>query len=165
MANPNSAWRSPWVIGWIGLVVTVLSVNAYMVYMSFTTMPGLVNSDYYEQGQNYERTMNERRVRAQALDLDVRAPARPVRNEPATFLYIARDTGGVPLEGESATLHAYRPANERDDFSVPMVAEGNGQYRAEVSFPLKGVWDVVVSLKQGEGEVNAARRVMVRDSQ
>ena len=35
-----SAWRSPWVIAWIALVITVLGVNLTMVYLAFATNPG-----------------------------------------------------------------------------------------------------------------------------
>ena len=44
----NRAFRNPWVIAWIALVVIVLAVNIAMITLAVTTNPGLVDKDYYE---------------------------------------------------------------------------------------------------------------------
>ena len=36
---------------------------------------------------------------------------------------------------------------------------GPGEYEAEVSFPLKGVWDILVSVRRGDQEYNAPHRL------
>ncbi len=56
-SRSNSPWRSPWVLGWIGLIVVVLAVNLTMVFLAFSTNPGLVIDDYYDRGQHYEKTL------------------------------------------------------------------------------------------------------------
>ena len=47
--------RNPWVIGWFGLVVVFLSVNAVFFVLAVISNPGLVVEDYYEQGRQYEK--------------------------------------------------------------------------------------------------------------
>ena len=165
MSNPNSAWRSPWVVGMVSLLLAFVAVSGYRIYLAYATDPGLVNSDYYEKGQDYEKTMNARRIRAAQYELSVEVPNRIHVGEPATVRFVGVDVSGVPLKGDSATVFAYRPADKTRDFSVPMEQEGDGRYVAQVSFPLKGAWDLVVSLKQGDEEINAPRRLMVRDAQ
>ncbi len=165
MSNPNSAWRSPWVVGIVSMLLAFVAISGYRIYLAYATDPGLVNADYYEQGQNYENSMNARRIKAAEYEMSIEVPNRIRLGEPATIRFTGVDVSGVPLHGDSATAFVYRPADKSQDFSVPMEAEGNGRYVAQVTFPLKGAWDLVVSLKQGDEEVNAPRRIMVRDAQ
>ena len=71
------------------------------------------------------------------------------------------DKAGVPVTSEQVRFFAYRPSDARRDFSVPMVPEAPGRYRAEVGFPLKGVWDVLVGIQGEQDEYHAAGRIQV----
>jgi len=53
-------YKSPWLIGWLLLVVIVLAVNAYMITQSINNFPGLVVDDFYERGQDYEENINKK---------------------------------------------------------------------------------------------------------
>ena len=154
-------WRSRWVLAWIAIVLVVLFANATMIYLAMDTSPGLVAEDYYERGREFERTVLARRARSAGLSLRVQVPSRTVVHEPATYGFVAADSGGTPLEADEVVLFAYRPSDAGADFSVPMAMEAKGRYRAEVVFPLKGVWDIVVSVRRGEDEQNVPQRVTV----
>ncbi|MCF1182742.1 FixH family protein [Marichromatium gracile] len=159
-AQPLPAWRSPWVIAWVGLIVVVLLVNLLMVYLAVATNPGLVNADYYERGQDYERTLVSRRARdpGWVMQADI-PPLQPGRVE-AIRLFLV-DRAGQPVEADAVTLHAYRPADAARDFSVPMRREGAGRYVAEVAFPLPGVWDTLIAVGHGEDEYSLDQRLEV----
>ena len=161
--NPNSAWRSPWVLGWIGLVVTVLTVNLVMIYLAFATNPGLVNADYYERGQDYERTLVSRQARAPdwTIATDIPTPLRV--GQPEWVRVFLVDKAGQPVDPQTVTFHAYRPSDAGRDFSIIMQREDRGRYAAQVSFPLVGVWDTLIAVGSGEDEHNLAARVNVGD--
>lgn len=161
MTTQNSPWRNPWVIGWFAILATVLSANAVMIWLAVATNPGLVNQDYYERGRAYERTIHQRRARSAGWELSVNAPARTVAGRAATYRFVGVDKAGLPLATDAVTLHAYRPADAGADFTLAMEREAAGVYRADVVFPLKGVWDVLVSFRQEGEEHNVARRVNV----
>jgi nitrogen fixation protein FixH len=157
----TSAWRSPWVIGWVGLVVVVLGVNLTMVVLAVATNPGLVNDNYYERGQHYERTMMSRLARDPGWTLTADFPDDIRLNEPTTLRVFLVDKAGQPVSPEGVTFHAYRPSDKSMDFSAPMLEEGKGRYAARLSFPLYGVWDTLVAVRQGEDEYMTGARVSV----
>lgn len=157
----TSAWRSPWVIGWVGLVAVVLAVNLTMVVLAVATNPGLVNYDFYERGQNYEKTLMSRLARDPGWTLKADFPADIKPNEPTTLRVVLVDKAGQPVKPERVTFFAYRPSDQSMDFSVPMVEEGRGRYVAQVSFPLFGFWDGLVAVQQGGDEYTTGARIVV----
>ena len=46
MNDKQSPWRTPWVLGWIGLLVAFFMANGYMIYLSVTMPPRLVTENY-----------------------------------------------------------------------------------------------------------------------
>ncbi|NEX22068.1 FixH family protein [Thiorhodococcus mannitoliphagus] len=157
----NSAFRSPWVLGWIGLVVTVLGVNITMVYLAFTTSPGLVNVDYYERGQHYEQTLLSRKARAPQWIIEADIPAALMVDKPEWIRVFLVDQAGQPVDPDAVTLYAYRPSDAGRDFSVAMTREDRGRYVAKASFPLVGVWDTLIAVNSGEDEYSIGERVSV----
>lgn len=159
--KPVSAWRSPWVIGWVGLVVAVLGVNLTMVYLAIATNPGLVNDDYYERGQNYEHNLVSRLAKDPGWTMRPDFPRDIQLNKPTTLRVFLVDKAGQPVTPDSVTFYAYRASDKSMDFSVPMTEEGKGQYAAQVSFPLFGFWDGLIAVKQGEDEYTTGDRIIV----
>lgn len=156
------AWRSPWVMGWIGLVVAVLAVNATMVYFAITTNPGLVVDNYYDRGQDYERTMLTKLSRDPGWEMKADIPADIRAGEKAVVRLFLVDRAGQPVTPDSVELYAYRPSDKARDFSQPMVAEGRGRYAADVSFPLIGVWDTLVAVREEGEEYTVGQRIHVQ---
>lgn len=159
----RSAMRNPWVVGWIALVVVVLSVNVFMISMAFLTSPGLVTEDYYEKGQDYEKTINSRIAARNALgwDLNLDMDAKPAMNRPALFRMTAVDKVGLPLRDADVTVHAYRPSDAAADFDRKLEEGLPGQYSGDISFPLKGIWDLQVIIVRGDERYEVSRRISV----
>jgi len=157
----NSPWRSPWVLGWIGLVATVLVVNVTFVYLAFATNPGLVNDDYYERGRQYEKTLVSRLAKDPGWTLHADVPDDLRAGEAATILITLVDKTGQPVIADQVRFYAYRPSDKAQDFSAPMVATGLGQYSVRVLFPLFGVWDGLIAVRQGDDEVTIGERIRV----
>ena len=162
-SNKN-ALRNPWVLGWLGMVALVFAINAFMVGQAYVSSPGLVNEQYYDKGKNYRQTLDKREeVAALGWNVNLDKPTRPNVREPATYRVVAVDAAGLPLAAESVTLFAYRPADQNADFTVPFVEEGPGRFRVDVSYPLKGMWDLVVQLKAQGHDYEMAERTRVLD--
>lgn len=157
----TSAWRNPWVIGWMALVAVVLMVNVTMVTLAFVTSPGLVVDDYYERGQAMERTIRSRAAATPGwlLSADIPADLRVAR--PATLRFFIVDQAGQPVTPDAVTLFAYRPADAGQDFSRPMTRDASGRYRVELRFPLPGLWDVLIAVREGDSEVHFDQRLMI----
>ncbi|MGE0082140.1 MAG: FixH family protein [Thiohalomonadaceae bacterium] len=161
--SSKRALRNPWVLGWLALVAVVLGVNIFMISMAFVTNPGLVSKDYYEKGRSYERTVQQRIATRTALgwELALETPERIVMQRPAAFRLHVADKVGLPLAKADVTVHAYRPSDANADFATPLAEASAGQYVGDLQFPLKGKWDLIVEVKQGEHSYQIARNVFV----
>lgn len=158
------AWSNPWVLGWIGLVVTVLIANAIMIVLAVTTSPGLVVEDYYERGRNHAEALARHASEAElGWRIELIAPERVALGLPSQWQVLATDGQGLPLRAAEVQVHAYRPADARRDFSVQALEVEAGRYRAELHFGLRGVWDLVVEVRREGHPYRLARRVTVAD--
>ncbi len=158
---PTPAWRSPWVIAWVGLVVVVLGVNLTMVYLAITTNPGLVSEDYYDRGQHYERTLISKLGKDPGWTIRSDIPADLHVDQASTIRVFLVDKAGQPVTPDAVNLFAYRPSDKAQDFSSVMTPEGPGRYVARVTFPLMGRWDTLVAVTQGEDEITRGSRINV----
>lgn len=160
--NPR-AWRNPWVIGWVTLVAIVLLVNIVMISLAVLTNPGLVSEDYYERGRNYEKTVTTKIAARQALAWTISTdfPVNPVMHNSEKYRFTVVDKNGVPVSQAQATASIYRPSDVNADFQVEMNELVPGVYTGDFNFPLKGRWEVTVSLKHGDDVYDFSRRVNV----
>jgi nitrogen fixation protein FixH len=160
-SKPTPALRSPWVLAWLGLLVTVLAVNLIFIYFAVKTNPGLVNANYYERGQEHERTMISRLARDPGWLMRADIPQPLTAGVEESIRLVLVDRAGQPVDVDEATFFAYRPSDVSRDFSIPMIREGKGRYLVRTSFPLIGVWDTLIAVKTGEDEYSVGERVNV----
>jgi nitrogen fixation protein FixH len=159
MTKKQSAWRSPWVIGWILMVVIFFTMNMIMIYLAQDNNPGLVVEDFYDRGQDYEQNMLKRQARNPGWQMKIDLPKKIDVDEKVTCRFSVKDKEGKPVAPDAVTFFAYRPSDAKQDFSHPMEMVEPGVYQAEVSFPLLGAWDVLVSAQNGEDEYNTPKRL------
>ena len=159
--KPLPAWKSPWVIGWVALVLVVLGVNLTMVYLAIVTNPGLVAEDFYDRGQDYEQNMLSRMARHPGWQMHLDLPADIKAGESNRIRFFLTDKAGQPVTPGNVAFYAYRPSDALRDFAKPMQEEGSGRYGVDVSFPLIGVWDLLVAVGHDEDEYSVGRRIQV----
>ncbi|WP_294949660.1 FixH family protein [Sulfurivirga sp.] len=145
-------WRNPFVIGWLVMLVLVLSVNLFMVNMAIVTNPGLVKTDLdHAEASVVEILRREKDLQSKGWALDLKIPLL-TQNEPAPVqarIYIK--DGGATVVGDSATLFYYRPADKRQDGQIVLKRQPDGTFAGILKLPLKGKWDVVLEItKDGE---------------
>ncbi len=160
--NPR-AWRNPWVIGWVTLVAVVLLVNIVMISLAITTNPGLVSEDYYERGRDYEKNVTTKIAARHALAWSISAdfPGSPVMNNNEKYRFTVVDKQGVPVSNGQVSASIYRPSDVNADFKVEMSEIVPGVYSGDINFPLKGRWEITISLKRGDDVYDFTRRVNV----
>ncbi|RTZ72625.1 MAG: nitrogen fixation protein FixH [Gammaproteobacteria bacterium] len=160
----KEAFRNPWVLGWIAAITLVLLVNVAFIVTAIVTNPGLVDKNYYEKGRDLERefiTLQETRNRL-GWQMKLEAVSRPVIDQPARYTFSVVDKAGVPVDGDHAVLRAYRPSDAASDFEMEMQEIAPGIYSAELTFPLKGIWDLIAILHRGEDALKVSRRISVQ---
>jgi len=158
--NSKRAWRNPWVWGWLVLLLVVLVVNAGMITLAFVTGPGLVDKNYYERGQDFEKTRLTRIAARNALGwtahLDM--PEENRRGVNAIYRFTVVDRVGIPVDDLQPHIRTYRPSDADADFSVPMQRYAPGMYQAELNFPLKGYWEFMLDVQQGDENYDLIKR-------
>ena len=160
------AWKNPFVIGWMVILVIVLAVNFFMVSMAIVTAPGLVIDDYYEKGKRMDVILAEQRRMEQIgwqfnIDMPILSEGK---SETVTLKVLDKDN--QPINVETAMLYYYRPSDRDLDGEVEMVPTGNpGEYQQQFSLPLKGKWDLIMEVQKGDIRFNVGRSIMVQDPQ
>ena len=151
--NNKQALRNPWVIGWLSFVALVLVVNAAFIITAMRTNPGLVDVDYYEKGRDYEKNIQDRIAAKNKLGWKIQlnsATADVKMTHPMKYHLNVVDKAGLPLEATKVVLHAYRASDASADFSQVMQPLNAGVFVAEMTFPLKGKWELTASIQHHE---------------
>ena len=74
------------------------------------------------------------------------------------------DKEGQPVDVDTAILYYYRPSDKNLDGKQPLQLAGKaGSYEADFSLPLKGKWDLIMEVEQGDIRFNMGRSIMVQD--
>lgn len=160
--NPY-AWRNPWVIGWVSLVVIVLLVNVIMISLAFITSPGLVTEDYYEKGQQFEQNIQTLAAEKNALSWSYTTdfPGNPKANDSSHYSFNLVDKYGVALIDADVIFSAYRPSDANADFKVKMIETISGRYEANIVYPLKGMWQYTITINSDNDTYSFTRRTSV----
>ncbi len=154
-------YKSPWVIGWLLLLATVLGVNIFMIIQSITKFPGLVVDDFYQRGQNYEKNIHKKLKNNEHWKTQFKY-SKIYLNRPATIQFSITDQQGNKARVEHIKLYLYRPSNAKKDFSMPMsAADKDNTYQASVTFDRKGKWDILASVVIDGTEVNYGESIYV----
>jgi nitrogen fixation protein FixH len=156
------AWKSPWVIAWVAGVLIVLGANLFMVFLAVQTNPGLVAEDYYDRGQDYEKTLFSKRANAPDWHMRIGLPELLEAGDEIPVQFTILDRAGMPVQPDSVTFYAYRPSDASRDFSLPMRMESKGLYTTKAQFRLKGAWDILISVASGGEEYNLGQRIYLQ---
>lgn len=158
------AMRNPWVLGWLGLLVVVVLVNVIFIATAFNTSPGLVDEDYYEKGRYHDANYQEKMAARNRLGWNIRLqlPGSIKQGQAVNFSVNVVDRIGNPLKDARVTLHAYRPSDASADMQTDLERIAEGVFQSKLSLPLKGIWDINITVTQGEESLKSSRRVNVQ---
>lgn len=161
----ESAWRNPWVWLLAGIMGTAIIVNSILITLAFMSPPGLVVDDYYERGKNYlyhQAQVKEDEARlGWQMQLDL--PPAPHMTVQDSYLFRALDAAGQPIEGAQVEFAAFRPAENGHDMVMPMREISQGFYSATPTFKKPGNWDLLITIRKGEDQLDLAKRIFVKD--
>lgn len=158
--SSKRAFRNPWVLAWIALVVIVLAVNITMITLAVTTNPGLVDKDYYEKGRTFERNVQKQIAARNALGWSGRLDTSgvPQRGQPTAMRFSVVDDKGLPISNLKITLISYRPSDVSADFNSDMKELSPGVYEATVTYPLKGLWELTLHVEHGDQQFDMTKQ-------
>jgi len=126
--------------GLVAFFVTVASVNAFMMYSAFRTMPGLdAGRNGYDVSQRYN---GEIRAAAAQDALGWKATAELSRGS-ASVQFL--DRTGLPVEGLTVEVSLLHPTSRQLDRALALRPQGSGMHAATFEPLGAGAWDMVIT--------------------
>lgn len=158
------AWKNPFVIGWISILIVVVTVNFFMVSMAIVTAPGLTISDYYEKGKDMGKIIAMREHMKQlGWKLNIDLPIL-TQGKDQSFDVTVLDKSGKAMNVDTAILYYYRPSDKNYDGQLTLKpGAGTGVYQGKIKLPLKGKYDLVMEVTKGKEVFNLGRSIMVQE--
>lgn len=131
----KKAWYKqfwPWFLIIVPLSSMVLSFN--MLRLAFDTEDSLVEDDYYKEGRAINLSLNK-------LEEAKR------RNISTSILFTASGVevtinSGQLEDGAALTLDFFHATQSNKDFSVMLLKDASGRYRADIEQDVQGKWRV-----------------------
>ena len=147
-----------WFLGFFGII---FATNAYFITVAVKTFRGEDEQLPYLQGVEYNDTLAHRALQKklgwQAIVAAVRQPDGKVR---VSVSLRQPDGKAPPAEHLGGALR--HPTDENRDQPLRLVADGGGDYHADLPKVSAGIWDVVLKSNKGDTPFEAVRRVMLR---
>lgn len=132
-SKPIDKWI-PWMFVLFFVVIAVL--DGIFVTLAVRTHTGTVSDRAYEDGLAYNDTL-DRAEKMAALGWSA-----DIALDGGALVLTLKDKDGAPLDGAEAVAKLTRPVQDGIDFETVLQGVGSGVYRAPVSFPLPGQWQV-----------------------
>ncbi len=147
----KKAFRNPWALGMIALILTVLSVNGIFIWYSLHNRSTLVDHEYSTKDRKSD-TSELKEIeshRALAWQTTIKQPKAIVMNSPTEYEISVVDRDGAPVSG-TMEVEAYRASDASKDFTTAFKEVTPGNYAGSITFPLKGFWELRIRVKRGD---------------
>jgi len=153
--NHKTGLRNPWLLGMLGLILLVLSVNTTFIWFATHNQSTLVDREYKTKDRKTSTQMLSELGRQQALAwrTTINKPKELIQGKPTLYQISVADKSGKPVSGEME-VEAYRGADASRDFVTMFKEVSAGNYQGYVNFPLKGYWELHIHLQRGEDEIS-----------
>jgi nitrogen fixation protein FixH len=164
----NEAYeKRPWPVnGWIlallvGFVVMLIA-NGTMIYLAMDSWTGVTEEHHYERGLAYNREVEAyHRQLALGWNGQVDSSSRLAASQAGEIGVTLKDRAGRPVTGVRAEGDLFRSMPAGHDQPLQFVEREPGIYRAAVTPPLPGAWDVRVQFTRGNDSYRLEQRIQV----
>lgn len=174
----KQAWRNPWVLGLLAVVLAGVLINARMLWNVMHHKTRLLDENYSVKGHNqYDAKWVQQQAERTTLGWQAKlhSPNRlpndsMVSESAARFILIANpaqlkfelnDREGKPVQGGEVVINAQWPGDPNFDVSTTLHETASGQYEGSMNFPRPGNWDVLIKVTQNERLFEMEQKVFV----
>ena len=125
--------------------------------------PGVISHDFQKKEALYNNYLHQ--VEAQkerGWQVHYGWVSEAIARQASAFQVQARDKQGQNITGAQVEARFLRPSDKQQDFSLNLPEVEPGMYRADVTPPLPGLWQVVIVVQRGSDvhEVRASTDVL-----
>lgn len=155
--TPSAAARSRW-IPWIFVsgMLTVVLVNAILVYFAMSSWSGVATSRAFERGIAYNRVL------AAAAAEEALGWQADVTYRDGGLVAVLRDADGRPIDRATVAVETQRPLERHTSRTATLAGAGEGRYAAAVGNLRTGQWEVRLHVMRDGDTAHLTRRILVR---
>jgi nitrogen fixation protein FixH len=154
--------KSLWIPAlFVGLMLLVVAVNGTMMYFAESTFSGLDTDQAYQEGIDYNTTLQEAAANA-ALGWAAKTAFTPAVAGSRHVTVTITDKTGAPIAGLQVSAHLVRPVSTAFDQALTLRSEAAGTYGADVALPALGSWELRLSARDGKTHWQTVQRVFVK---
>ncbi len=174
----KSAWRNPWALVFLALVLSGVLVNIRLVWNVINSPVRMLDDNYSVKKHNqYDAKWVQQQAERSTLGWRARLhsphqlPNDPMATKsaaryiltasPAQFKLELHDRDGKPLSGGKVTIDAQWPGGPKYDFSGILHETGAGQYVGSMNFPRAGNWDLLIKAQHNDSPFEMEQKVFV----
>jgi len=137
--------------GLLGFFGLVFAANGAFVYLALDTFSGLSTENAYQRGLDYNETLRAAEAQRE-LGWRVTVTARALDGGRYRVAADFADRRGEPLDGLAIGGSLRRPTQEGLDREIALERVAPGRYASDVTLPLAGQWDLVLSARSPAGQ-------------
>lgn len=137
-----------------------IAVNVLYIYISKQTWSGLVTTDGYKKGLNYNETLQQEEAQKK-LGWSVEVDFAPKYDNKFTIIFKLRDKNHRLINDAEILVDFKRPASEGIDFSR-QIRLVDGTYQSDIDFPAKGQWDMSIMVISGQNKFAKLERRFIQ---
>lgn len=118
---------------------------------SVSAFPGAVSNDYQEKYDQFNNYLEQRVTqRERGWKITDGWQQKPVNGQASTFSIDVKDKDGQPVMGAQVEARFLRPGDSRLDQTLVLSEHVQGSYGNNVTLPVPGLWNVVLTVVRGE---------------
>ena len=136
---------------------TIILANATLFYLAWKSEDGLVETDYYRKGLNYQLT-RDNKANSQKLGWKVDLQTLS-KGKTTKCILNATDNNLQLIKGANIKLTFFRPTKSGFDQSLTLTEIKPGEYQSDISLPLSGLWDVIINIQRGNDQWQNKQRI------
>jgi nitrogen fixation protein FixH len=159
MTEPKKSSKIPYFF--IIFFAVFVSVDFLYIFVANKTWRGVVSSDSYHKGVDYDQILKLIRKQNQLgwkLDINFKNTS----NNSGILQVRTLDKNGQNLEGSQVEVKLLRPTQEGFDFSKNLEHLGDGLYEVNIKFPLRGQWQFEIIVKNKQGLIQEVKKYVVQ---
>ena len=144
----------------VAFFAVIFLVNAAFIYFSNKTWRGIVTEDSYQKGLHYNDTLKQVETQKN-LGWKTAIKYKNLGAAKGAISVEALDKNSAIIKGAKVYINCKRPTQEGFDFAQELKFDGTS-HKAEITFPLKGQWDVEVVVTKDENVFQEVKRYVIQ---
>jgi nitrogen fixation protein FixH len=155
--RPSDRWI-PWYI--VGFFVLLVLTLVPMCVIAVRTNTGLVTDDAYDKGLAYNKTL-QAEAQQDALKWRGTVNLTSISGDKVHADFSLTDADGQTLNNADVHLWLVRPTQDGMDQNLALKALPGGHYGADLTLPVRGLWEARASATLNGHNYQTVRRIVV----